>query len=194
MRIGLYNPLSLRRAGRILHVATTLNCDALMLPGTGLPSAHQAHRVEPVGRNFWALHCGYGSSAFTNRSAGCTLIFKRRTFPQQAVQQISTMPRELQGRGISVRFKQKELDITFVHQVSFLRATCPAHMNFRLHASSTQSGTWKSRMTFSDSHVERRIQETQSSNECPFDCQTNFLLTRTLACNILTKKKFAGES
>ena len=39
---------------------------------------------------------------------------QKKTFPRTCIQQLSFPPKELQGRGISIRCKKKNLDTTFI--------------------------------------------------------------------------------
>ena len=115
MRIALYNPLSLIRPGRILHIALSLNCDAVLLPGTCIRgNQHDSHKVANVNSEFWAIHCGYGSGPFTNHTAGCSVIFRKKVFPKSCIQQLQFAPKELKGRGVCIRCKRQRMDINFI--------------------------------------------------------------------------------
>ena len=115
MKIALYNPLSLLRTGRILQIAIALQCDVICLVGTCIRSRNNdTHTFANVNEDYWVLHCGYGSGPFTNKSAGCSIIFKKKIFPRSCIQQLCFPPKELQGRGICIRCKKKCLDTTFI--------------------------------------------------------------------------------
>ena len=115
MRFALYNPFSVTRAGRLLHIATTIRADAILLPGACLRATKgESHRFERIGQDHWAIHVGYGSGPFTNKHAGCCIIFRNRTFPRIEIQSIAFSPKELQGRAFIVRFKQTAKDISLI--------------------------------------------------------------------------------
>lgn len=115
MRFALYIPLSVTQAGRLLHIATTIKADAIFLPGTFLRATKgEAHRFGRIRQDHWAIHVGYGSGPFTNKHAGCSIMFKNRTFPRNGIQSMAFPPKELQGRAFTVRFKQRAKDISLI--------------------------------------------------------------------------------
>ena len=78
LRLFLYIPLSLISAGRCREVAHELGADAVLLPGTRIRSwAGRQYQVEKLGGGYSAIHFGWAASAWTNRSAGCTIIIGR---------------------------------------------------------------------------------------------------------------------
>ncbi|MDA8582610.1 hypothetical protein N9L68_00225 [bacterium] len=99
------NPMRLQEVSRAFRWA-----EVLMLTGTALRAA----KGEPV----WTqqtdhhlfLHFGWTQGAMTNKSAGCSIGFKKTRFSMANIKQIDVPDTKLQGRGGAVRMKGSNYD------------------------------------------------------------------------------------
>ena len=119
LKTAVYNPLSAAAAGRLDHISKQLNCDIVFLPGTTLKSPSELrHHKLVVNDQYWAAHFGWSRAPYSNRSAGCSIIFRTSKFKPNDVVHTVVPPASLAGRGGSVRIKNKLYDFRATVQYS----------------------------------------------------------------------------
>ena len=93
MKVVVFFPLTLCAPYRLFHIASTVNADVLLLPGTG-------------------LRCSC-DGPLTNSSAGCAIVLRRRWFSRDDVKKVCFPPDALAGRGGAIRVKGASGDFLF---------------------------------------------------------------------------------
>lgn len=81
LRVVLYNCQSLKH-GRLTSIVAELNADIIILTGTGyrawgVPEKRRMS-TESLPRGYNAIHFGWQPGPFTNKSAGCAIVYGRR--------------------------------------------------------------------------------------------------------------------
>ena len=118
LKVSIYNPLSLAPPFRLQHIANTLNSDILFVPGTTLRLPKGAnHTIVRLG-SYWALSFGWQRSPYTNKAAGCAIVFRSSKFAWKDTVTIRTPSAEVLGRAGAVRIKNKVYDVNAIVQYS----------------------------------------------------------------------------
>ena len=99
-RVALWNPMHLTGPYRQEEISEYFaRTSVAVFPGTAVRSwAGEAHHKNQL-RFHLGLHFGWLPSPLVNKSAGCAIYLERKRFPDRAVRQVHTPPKELLGRG-----------------------------------------------------------------------------------------------
>ena len=108
LRVGVYNTLSISREYRVEHIIDELNCDILLLTGTGTRAQNGcSHHIQRLPGTGFIVHFGHSRGPYTNRHAGCAIFCSAKYFNPRMIQRIFTPPAAVQGRGGGIRLKGK---------------------------------------------------------------------------------------
>ena len=98
-RFVLYNSLSLCGMPRLKLVADECWAHVVLWPGARIRSReNRGYHTEQLRGGYWALHFEWKRGPCTNSSAGCTMIFSRRT-KRKHLHRIVRAPAVIAGRG-----------------------------------------------------------------------------------------------
>ena len=107
IRAIVYNPMSLVRCGRQLHIEREFQrVDFTIMPGTRIPvpSATPTGAVMFGNDTHTVLDWGWSRDAqLSNRSTGIRLMLRNDLYKPKHCVQVLSPPKELQGRGGAVR-------------------------------------------------------------------------------------------
>ena len=104
MKATAFNPLTLCAPYRLLHIASTVNADVLLLQGTGLRcSCDSRYTSWDFSPDFWVISLGWKQGPLTNSSAGCAIVLRRRWFSRDDVKKVCFPLDALAGRGGAIR-------------------------------------------------------------------------------------------
>lgn len=109
-----YNVLSLCRAGRLEHILHRFRWAGIICLQSTQLRANRDYDVPVeywIQNNFHIFSAGYKS----NKSTGCMICINVDFVPPVAVRQIFFAPSDLQGRGLGMRIKFRNIDILLLN-------------------------------------------------------------------------------
>ncbi|CAE8709794.1 unnamed protein product [Polarella glacialis] len=118
-----FNCFAANSEARVDEICQVLRGDIIGLQGTQrrqfgtslFAHTHKTSHLHPVNINnngdYFALHWGYGVGAFTNKAAGVSVLFRKRSFHFGWIREFYCPPQALQGRGGGVRIRHGDLDV-----------------------------------------------------------------------------------
>ena len=112
LRIIGWNPMSLASPLRLASVVLGLCFDILVLPGKRVRNrgGSELYQKQTVDGNI-AVHSGYDRGAYTNRSAGVTIVFNQKLYKDYHIQRIWSPPKAAAGRGGAIRLVSGRFDV-----------------------------------------------------------------------------------
>ena len=123
--IAQYNVCSLIRTWRISSIATAMTpTDGTRIRMVG----NQASYVQTVDVNHWIVHFPWSRGPFTNRSAGCAILFDAKLCKPRNIVQVWTGPQGALGRAGAVRIMTARSDYTPITMYFPPKPALAAHM------------------------------------------------------------------
>ena len=108
-----YNCLSLVAPYRTQEIAKELRTDFTILTGTRLRAwGGRDHIIERLDKGF-AIHFGWAKGKWTNKHAGCTIIFGPKYSTDQIIK-VEAAPAPIRGRGGAVRLRAWDKDLFII--------------------------------------------------------------------------------
>ena len=111
----LYNPMSLVAAGRLIEIdKATKHAHIVCMPGTRLRCNGDYKCNDVKLKHHIAYNFGYKPGAFTNKSAGVTVLLRKDWFKSKHLRAVTLPPVALAGRGGAIRVKSGRFDLHIV--------------------------------------------------------------------------------